>query len=199
VGTTAAGEQPQASLPIAARSAFASAILSVVSIVTLALMLGVDRRYRLLDDIVVFLFTLTRFPLLPALHRVATSGLTSGFAFMVLGTLGLGLMGLLQALILAGVLTFERVSNVLDTAAAGFGVAIAAVSILAWRRRSLPGGLSLLGVVLGVTLIIPTLSIWLGPDSPAGLGKLGTFLLYPIWAVRVGRLLSRSDAVAAPS
>jgi hypothetical protein len=128
------------------------AITDALSVLTLALMLPVALALHLLLR-----------SQAPVLSRVATA----------IGVLGILVYGSVQALIVAGVLTYPQVSVPQIAASAVVGIWLLLANYAALRDKVFPRGLARAGLIAGGGFVVLVLG----------------FLLYPVWAIWLGRWL----------
>jgi hypothetical protein len=84
--------------------------------------------------------------------------------------------GILQALLVAGVLIYQQVSLPNITASAGVGIWLLLENYAALRSEVLPRGLAWAGLITGAGFLVLVLG----------------FLIYPVWAIWLSRWLLRS-------
>jgi len=127
-------------------------VTDALSVLTLALMLPVALALHLLLR-----------SHAPVLSRVATA----------IGVLGILVFGSIQALIVAGVLTYPQVSVPQIAASAVVGIWLLLANYAALRDKVFPRGLAWAGLIAGGGFVVLVLG----------------FLLYPVWAIWLGRRL----------
>jgi hypothetical protein len=147
------------------RSLFFGGVTDALSVLTVALMLPVALALHLLLR-----------SRAPVLSLVAVT----------IGFFGMLVYGILQALLVAGVLTYQQVSLPNIAASAGIGIWLLLANYLALRGKVFPRGLAWAGLIAGAGFLVLVLG----------------FSIYPIWAVWLSRwLLAKSHGefrVAGP-
>jgi hypothetical protein len=112
-------------------------------------------------------------PVVLALHVILRSqGPALSLAAATIGILSLLVLGIFQALLITGTLTYEQ----------------------------FPLGLIWAGLIAGVGLLLLGVGFWAGgQQSPVSvIGALTSYISYPIWVIWLGRWLLRSSAGGAP-
>ena len=136
-------------------SPFFGGLSDMFSVLSLALMIPVALALHLLLR-----------PRAPVLSLVAAA----------IGILSMLVYGILQALLVAGVLTYQQVSLPNITASAGVGIWLLLANYAALRSEVLPRGLAWAGLITGAGFLVLVLG----------------FLIYPVWAIWLSRWLLRS-------
>jgi hypothetical protein len=137
---------------VLSRNLFFGGVTDTLSVLTLALMLPVALALHLLLS-----------SQAPVLSRLAAG----------IGILSMLVYGILQALLVKGVLTYEQVSVPNIAASAGVGIWLLLANYAALRGRVFPRGLAWAGLIAGAGFLV------LVPG----------FLIYPVWAIWLGRWL----------
>lgn len=151
-------------------------------------------------------------PLALALHQLvgSRSGNVSRIA-LVIGIASMSVLLAFNLLVVLHIIPETQAGAPISFFLGGIGVWLVAANYLA-RGSFLPKGLAWLGIVIGAAYILFMLTYWISGaanvESQAALQSnllflvgyaalsLSSFILYPIWAIWLGRVLSRMSLVA---
>jgi hypothetical protein len=131
-------------------------------------------------------------PVAAALYLLSRPN-AAGLALVALaiGVISLGTVGMLQALLVFGAVTFEQTIKEVLAAGGAMGLWLILGNVLALGAKTLTLGLGTLGIVAGVAHILPAVGYRKGGQSHPLFyaGSLLALVGYSIWAIWLGRLL----------
>jgi hypothetical protein len=155
-------------------AAMLSAMTSLLTVITGILMFTVSPFFGGFSDVFSVLTVGFMIPVAPALHFLLRSQApVLSLAAAVIGILSMVLYGILLALLVARVLTYEQVSLTNIIASGGIGIWLLLANYAAVRGKVFPRGLAWTGLITGGGFLVLVLG----------------FAIYPIWAVWLGRWL----------
>lgn len=188
--------------------AITTGVMAILASIFLALMFTVSQSFGKVNDIFNSLIGITSAVLAWMLYAAqpARSSLMSQIA------LALALAGAIFSIIGTILIVFGRTGFVLAGWYSSFGYALTGLWLAAFcysllRSDALPHNLVIFGIIAGAFMAIGLLGIpgiLAGIDSmtsmpwylkAAFLGWLGTYILYPIWAIWLGQNLLNSRAI----
>lgn len=157
-------------------------------------------------------------PIALALYRmVETHSANLSRIAMIVGIVGMSVLFLFSLLVILNVMPEAQAGVPISYAFGAIGVWLIAANYFA-RGRALPSPLAWLGIVIGAAFLVWTLMYWISGAanvaSPAALQSnpafligvvalsLSNYILYPIWAIWLGRVLqgeSRVNVLPKPS
>lgn len=180
-------------------SAIASAILTILGLVTLILFFSRGQPWGTINDITSIILALSMLPVLLALyslHQLDAPGVS--LATLVVSSLAMLVAILFQIGLIFKVITFAQTSIVVPAAFGLLGMALIVFSYRAYASGTLPPGLVVLGIVAGVGYVLTIVGFLLsGEQHPlTGLGGLTAVISYPVWAVWFSRLLLSGRVLA---
>ncbi len=150
------------------------AVTSLLTVITGILMFTLSPFFGGLSDVFSVLTLASMIPVALALHFLLRSQAPAlSLAATAIGILSMLLYGILQALLVASVLTYTHVSLTNITASAGIGIWLLLTNHAALRGKMFPRGLAWAGLIAGAGFLVLVLG----------------FSIYPIWAVWLGRWL----------
>jgi Domain of unknown function (DUF4386) len=179
-------------------SAAASLLMVLTAILSSALKLGNT------FSVVVMILMALMIVVALALHLILShQGQSFSLVAAAIGILGMLLMGIVHALMMAGILTQEQFNATGEgIGPAGIGLWLLLVNYLALRGKVLRRGLTWVGLIAGVGYLMSGVGALIGgsqtlvggPQNPlSSVGPLGILFVYPIWAIWLGRgLLAES-------
>lgn len=179
--------------------AYANAVLSIISTITIGLMFALGGFWGSLNDANSIFWMLTFVPLLAFFYRQhASIAPQVAKSALVLGTAAAVAFGVLQALLVVRMVTFEQTFLTVITLSAIVGAALLTFGLLARGTGTFPAGLTWLTIIYGVAFMVGGLGFWLGGwENPLGIaGFLLTALLGPVWGIWLGTLTSQLPSLS---
>ena len=173
-------------------AAFASAIATVLGLLTLLVFYAAGQPWGTINDITSVLLALFLLPVLLLLHRLSRrEAPVLSLATLVVGVLAMLVAASLQTLLVFRVITYAQTALAVPAA---FGIFGAALLVYGWLTRAkgmLSGKLAWLAMIAGAGYVLVVVGIALGgQESPlAAIGGLTAVICYPIWAILFGRTL----------
>lgn len=172
--------------------ALVNAGLTVINLATVMIFFAVGGFWGTLNDGVSVFWALSFIPLVLALYRltepenrpVSLLAVAAGIGAMIV-------FASLQAMLTAGLVSFEQTVAIILTMTGILGLSLAASGILVGNGQLLPSGLAWLTLALGAGFVVGGVGFWIGSqDHPlAMVGFLTTGLIGPLWALWLGRIL----------
>ena len=182
-------------------SGFANGVLMVANLVTLALMFGVSFFWGRINDAVSVLWLLSFLPLVLLLAQVNQPVLGRGVAVgtAIIGAVSILVFAVLQSLLVVGQVRFEQTFAAVATLGGVLGLWLLLNGLLALMGKTLPTGLAWLSIVFGLSYIAGTIGYWLGGYAQpiVWVGAAVGYLVGPVWAFWLGRLVLRGHLVSA--
>ncbi len=176
----------------AGRTAYANAALTIASMVTLMIFFSIGGFWGQLNDSVSVLWALSFIPLLIVLYQVNNSVSASlSLATTVIGIGAMLVFAVLQSLLVLTQIQFEQTLGAVLTMTGVLGISLLLSSLLARSQGTLPTGLVWIIAAYGLGSILGSVGFWIGGQQhPLALvGFLAAFILGPIWAIWLGRVL----------
>jgi MFS family permease len=173
-------------------SAFASAIATILGLVTLIMFFTLGQPWGTINDLTSILLALSILPVLLVLHRLhRRDAPILSLATFVLGLLAMLVAAAFQTLLVFRVFAYEQTALVVPGAFAVFGATLMVYNTLARASGSLSRKLAWLGMIAGAGYVLVIAGLILGgQQSPiTAAGGLIAVVCYPIWAIWFGRLL----------
>ena len=173
-------------------AALLSAVATIATLITGILFFSLGGPFGKINDIASVFQVVLTVPVAVALYLLSRPN-AAGLALLALaiGVISLGTVGVLQALLVFGAVTFEQTIREVLTAGGAIGLWLILGNVLALGAKILAVGLGTLGIVAGVSYILPAVGYRKGGQSHP-LFYAGSFLAlvgYSIWATWLGRLL----------
>ena len=172
-------------------STYVSAIGTITTFVSAILFFSIGQPFGSINDIASVLQVIFMLPLALVLYQVLRPhGQTLSFLSATLGITGILMGGVIQSLLVAGMITYQQtVPFFLSGAAIGGWLMLNNYLIL--TSHVLPRGLAWAGVLAGVGYIVTVAGFLLGGyQNPFFFaGGLLTVICYPTWALWLGRVL----------
>jgi hypothetical protein len=195
------GIMSQSVLSIFGWTAYANGILTVANMVTLALMFGVSMSWGRVNDAISVVWLLSFLPLALLLAQVNQSvmGRAVAVGTAIVGVVAILVFALLQSLLVVGQVRFEQTLAAVMTLGGVLGLWLLLNGLLALMGKTLPGGLAWLSIGFGLCYILGAIGYWLGGyEQPIlWIGVAVGYLVGPVWAFWLGRLLLRGRLGAA--
>jgi hypothetical protein len=182
-------------LRVAGWSAFLSVAASWAGLATFVLFVATGD-FGPLADLPSLFYVAFTIPVVLALHVILRSqGPALSLAAATIGILALLVLGIFQALLITGTLTYEQQSPIVISAAGAMGIWPLLANYLALRGKVFPVGLIWAGLIDGVGLLLLGVGYWAGgQQSPISVvGALTSYVSGPIWLIWLGRWLLRSS------
>jgi hypothetical protein len=173
-------------------SALASAIASIVGLVTLIMLFTLGQPWGTINDIASVVQALSILPVLLVLHRLYhRDAPTVSLAAFSMGVLGMLVAILFQTLLIIGVITFTQTAVISPLAFGLLGIPLMFYGNRAYVSGTLPRGLALLSLITGAGFVALIAGVILGgQEHPlTAIGGLIAAICYPIWATWFGRIL----------
>ncbi len=173
-------------------SAFASAIATVLGLVTLIMFFTLGQPWGTVNDISSVVLALSILPVLLVLHRLhRRDAPTISLAAFVMGVLAMLIAVVFQTLLIIGAIAFAQTRVVVPVAFGLFGMSLMVYGYLARAHEALPRRLAVLSIIAGASYIAVIAGFILGgQEHPlAAIGGLTAVVCYPIWAIWFGRIL----------
>lgn len=172
--------------------AYANAILSVISTITIILMFSLSFFWGPINDANSVLWSLTFVPLIWLFYQWHRAD--APLLALLAAAVGIGAavaFAILQTLLVLGVVTFQQTFLTVTTLMAFLGLALLIHALLARSTGTLPSRLTWVTMGYGISFIIGGVGFWLGGwEHPLGIGGfLLTALLGPVWGFWLGRAL----------
>lgn len=164
-----------------------------------------------LNDASFIFVALFMVPVALALHlKEQTQSPTLSRIVLVIGLVGMAATAISQALYVPRLISSIQQGPLLTISIGVIGLWLFLVNLLARRGKTLPSGLSWLGMAVGASLILMPVTYFAGGgseivnDPSAGLSNplviagfiaatLGLAVVYPVWAILAGRLFLRKQ------
>jgi hypothetical protein len=176
------------------RTAYANAALIIASMVTLMIFFSIGGFWGQLNDSVSVLWALSFIPLLIVLYQVNNSVSASlSLATTVIGIGAMIVFAVLQSLLVLIQIQFKQTLGAVHTMTGVLGLSLLLSSLLAPSQGTLPAGMVWIIAAYGLGSILGSVGFWIGGQQhPLTLvGFLAAFILGPIWAIWLGRVLLR--------
>jgi hypothetical protein len=191
----------QSVLSILGWTAYANGILTVANMVTLGLMFGVSMSWGQVNDAISVVWILSFLPLALLLAQVNQSvmGRAVAVGTAIVGAVAMLVFALLQSLLVVGQVRFEQTLAAVMTLGGVLGLWLLLNGLLALMGKTLPGGLAWLSLGFGLSYIMGAIGYWLGGyEHPIlWVSVAAGYLVAPVWAFWLGRLLLRGRLGAA--
>jgi hypothetical protein len=191
----------QSVLSILGWTAYANGILTVANMVTLGLMFGVSMSWGRVNDAISVVWILSFLPLALLLAQVNQSvmGRAVAVGTAIVGAVAMLVFALLQSLLVVGQVRFEQTLAAVMTLGGVLGLWLMLNGLLALMGKTLPGGLAWLSLGFGLSYIMGAIGYWLGGyEHPIlWVSVAAGYLVAPVWAFWLGRLLLRGRLGAA--
>jgi hypothetical protein len=185
-------------------AAYLSAAATVVTFATGILFFSAGQPWGTINDAASVFQVLFMLPVVLALHQLfllllGPSAPVLNLLAAVIGTVGMLVTAVLQALLVFGKVRFEQTIRTTLTAGGGIGIWLALVGYLALASGALPGGLAWLGLVAGGGYILLVVGFWLGGQRhPLFIaGSLVALVGYSAWAIWLGRMFLSGTLTAS--
>jgi hypothetical protein len=173
--------------------AYANGVLTVVNMITLALMFAVNPLWGPVNDAISVVWVLSFVPLALFLARLnrPVMGPASALGAAAVGIVAMMAFAVLQGLLALGRVQFEETLGAVMTLGGVLGLWLLVNGLLARGGGTLPAGLAWLTVGFGLCYGAGALGYWLGGyENPLlWIGAAVGYLIGPVWAVWLGRLL----------
>jgi hypothetical protein len=180
-------------------SAYANGLLVLANMATLLLMFAVSPSWGRINDAISVAWVLSFRPLALLLAQVNEPVMGRGVALgtAVLGAAAMLPFAVLQGLLALGQVRFEQTLASVMTLGGVLGLWLFLNGLLALKGTTLPGGLIWLSIGYGLSYVLAALGFWLGGyEHPVlWLGAAAGFLIGPVWAFWLGRLLLQGRLV----
>lgn len=176
----------------AAWSAFLSAIMTILGLVTLMVFFALGEPWGTLNDITSVILALSILPVLLILHRLhRNAAQTISLVALVIGGIAMLVAAVFQTLLILKVIAFAQTAVVVPATFGVLGASLMIYGYLARTNQSLPPRLALVSMIAGVGYVLVILGIIIGgQEHPlAAIGGLTAVICYPICAIWMGRLL----------
>ena len=181
-------------------SAYANAVLSLANMVTISLFFAAGGFWGPVNDAVSVFWMLSFLPLALLLARVngAVMGRGAAEGAAIAGAVAMVAFAVLQALLVLGQVRFEQTFAAVVALGGVLGLWLLANGLLALRGATLPAGLAWLSIGFGLSYVVGVVGFWLGGyEHPLlWLGAAVGFVLGPVWAFWLGRLVLRGHLVS---
>jgi len=173
-------------------AALLSAIATVATLITAALFFAVGERFGKINDAVSVIQMLLMLPVALALFLLRPADAT-GLALLAaaVGSIGMIAAGVLQALLVFGLVEYQQTIAAVLSAGGMIGVWLILTNALALSNEILPMGLVAFGLAAGAGYILAAIGFYKGGQRHP-LFYVGSVLLivgYSVWAAWFGRLL----------
>lgn len=182
-------------------TAYANGFLMVANMVTLALMFGVSISWGRINDAVSVVWMLSFLPLALLLVRVNEPVMGRGVAvgIALAGAAAMVAFAVLQGLLVTRLVRFEQTFAAVVILGGILGLWLLANGLLALKGVTFPAGLAWVSIIFGLSYVLGVVGYWLGGyESPVlWLGAAVGYLLGPVWAFWLGRLLLGGHLVSA--
>lgn len=177
-------------------SSVINGITSIASTVTLILMFAVATFFGPVNDTISVIWALAFIPiaaLFYRLHQPVNAPLS--LASAIFGVVGMLVFSISQALLVIRVVSFEQTLGLVLTMGALIGLWALLNGVLARGGGTLPGGMSWLIIIFGISFILTAIGWYLaGQQHPlVMIGFLIGAVTGPIWAIWLGRMLLIAD------
>ena len=172
-------------------SAYVSAAGTITTFVSAILFFSLGQPFGSINDIASVFQVILMLPLALVLYLLfRPHSQTLSFLAAAMGIGGILVGGVIQSLLVAGVISFQQTVSFFPAGAA-IGGWLMLNSYLSLTRHLLPRGLAWLGLLAGIGYITSVTGFLLGGyQNPLFLaGGLLTVICYPIWALWLGRVL----------
>lgn len=173
-------------------SAFTSAIVTIVGLVTLTLFFTLGEPWGTINDISSVVLALSTLPVLVVLHRLHRHDVPAvSLVTFFIGVLAMLVVVVFQTLLIVRVIAFAQTAVVVPVAYGLFGASLMVYSYLALAHEVLSRRLAVLGIIAGAGYVMVIIGFILGgQEHPlTAIGGLTTVVCYPIWAIWFGRML----------
>ena len=173
-------------------SALASAIATVLGLVTLIMFFALGQPWGTINDITSVVLAASLLPVLLVLHRLhRRHAPTISLGTFIIGVLAMLIAVAFQTLLIIRIIAFAQTAVVVPVAFGLFGASLMIYGYLALADESLPRRLALLSIIAGAGYVLVIVGIILaGQDHPlTSIGGITAVICYPIWAVWFGRIL----------
>jgi MFS family permease len=173
-------------------SALVSAAATILGLLTLMLFFVLGNPWGTINDVASVIVALSILPVFVVLHRLHRQRApTASLAATSLGTLGMIIAIVFQALLIGGKISYAQTAIVVPIAFGVFGIALIVYSGLAIAHRLPPRMLAWLGSAAGAGYIIVIAGFILGgQEHPLTMiGGATALVCYPSWAIWFGREL----------
>ena len=184
---------------LAGWSAVVNGVTSIASTVTLVLMFSVAGFFGPVNDAISVVWGLTFIPLaflFYRLHQPVNAPLNLITA--VVGIAAMLVFSVTQTFLVLRVVTFEQSMGLVLSMGAIIGLWALLNGILARSGGTIPGGMTWLLIIFGLSFMITALGWYQsGPQNPlVAAGFLIGAIAGPVWAIWLGKMLLMSDVAA---
>ena len=173
-------------------SAYMSAALMILSIVTVIIFFAAGGIWGRINDSVSVIWALSFLPLAVVLYLLnKVINWPVSLAAVVTGIGALLIFAFLQSLLVLGQVRYEQTITAIMTMTAIIGLYLLLNGLLARSGQSLPGTLVWLLVAFGLLQIVGSIGFLAGgPQNPlSAVGFLAWVTVGPIWTIWMGKLL----------
>jgi hypothetical protein len=172
-------------------AAYLSALTTMLTAVTAFLFFAINERYGKLNDAVSVFQMIAMLPIAAALFTLMPEN-SRGLALLAAAVGGIGMLvaTVLQAMLVAGSVSFEQTFNTVLTTGGTIGLWLVVSNALLIETEALPIGLAIVGMVAGAGYVLTMLAFRIGgQEHPLNYAGATLALLgYSAWSIWLGRL-----------
>jgi hypothetical protein len=171
-------------------SAYASALATILSFVTIILFFSGVGLFGTINDISSVFQVLFMLPLALVLYRLSSSNTRMlNIVGVMFGVAGMITVSVGQSLLVVGTITYQQSLSFVPAGAA-IGIWLLLVDFQALYSRVFPRRLALTGILAGISYLVTVVGFLVGgQESPVFYaGGLILVISYPIWAIWLGRV-----------
>ena len=173
-------------------AALLSAVATIGTLVTGILFFAVNERFGKINDIVSVFQVVLMLPVAVAMYLLTRPGNGElALLALVVGSMGMVIVAVLQALLVVGMVSFEQTIGAVLTAGAVIGLWLVLANGIALVGGRLPWGLGVFGIAAGIGYLLSAVGFHRGGQQHP-LFYAGSILIvvgYVVWATWFGRLL----------
>lgn len=177
---------------LASWSAYLSVAATWLGFILLVLFFSIGQPFGTLNDTASVLQVLFMIPVAIALHRLApVNALQPSLATAVIGIGAMSIIAVLQSLIAINPALYPVLTGAVLVAGGGLGVWLVLANYLCRQYALLPNRLAWLGIITGLSYVVLVIGFLLSGQENIlfGIGSLMVIIIYPIWAIWLGRRL----------
>jgi hypothetical protein len=180
-------------------SAYLSVAATLIGFFFLIFFFTIGQPFGTLNDAASVLQVLFMIPVAIAFHRLLRAKASK--ASLAAATIGIGAMlviAVLQALVVVNAALYPQIGNTVLTAGGGLGVWLLLANTLSRQQSIFPGRLTGLGLIAGAGYVVLVIGFWVGGQENILfiVGSLAVVIVYPIWAIWLGRILLSNQLTA---